>query len=259
MKRISRKICLKWIKPISLILIGIMIGIGGLTLWFCCSNTTIKDTNEYDPWLISYYCFQIIGAIGTVMAVVVALSKEAIMKWLYAPALKTSLIDEGVTENIPNESQRVPEAQSFECYINVENIGSLAALGCKVFISDVRFGVSKTNIKMIKNSNNRQLRWASSSVDIPIGISSKIKLFEIVNPNTIGTPISQPIQNPKITFNGCELKRNQSQKGTWEIKYFISCQNGEATTFIITIDWTGEYKSRAIDMAEVLKVQIKER
>lgn len=80
MNWINKKTCLKWLKPIFLVLIGAIVGSGGLVLYFCFSNTTIKATNEYDPWLISYYLFQIIGAIGTMMAVVVALSKEAIMK-----------------------------------------------------------------------------------------------------------------------------------------------------------------------------------
>lgn len=136
MSWISRKTCLKWLRPIFLVVIGIIVGSGGLVLWFCFSNTTIKTANEYDPWLISYYLFQIIGAIGTVMAVVVALSKEAIMKWLYSPSLEISLVDNGVTENIP-ETQRVPVATSFECLACVDNKGSLAALGCRVYVSDI--------------------------------------------------------------------------------------------------------------------------
>lgn len=75
---------------------------------------------------------------GTVLAVIVALTKESIMKWLYAPSLTTSLIDSGVTENI-SENQRVPEANSFECFASIDNNGSLAALGCKVYVSDIKY------------------------------------------------------------------------------------------------------------------------
>lgn len=256
----NRKKCLKWIKPIALLLIGAMIGIGVLVLWLCFSKTTLKEETEHDPWLISYYVFQIIGAVGTVMAVIVALSKEAIMKWLYAPALKPSLVDDGITENIPNENQRVPEAKTFECYIKIENTGSIAAFGCKIYISDIKFGKSRSNIKAIKNLSNKQLKWTSSFVDIPIGIPSRIGLFEIVNPNSIGTPSLEPtIKKPAIAFNGCELKKHQSEKGVWVIEYYISSKNGKATTFTATIEWNGEFKSRATDMAEVLKVQIEEK
>lgn len=255
MNWINRKTCLKWLKPIFLVLAGILIGSGGLVLWFCFSNTKIKTDNEYDPWLISYYLFQIIGAIGTVMAVVVALSKEAIMKWLYSPSLEISLVDNGVTENIP-ETLKVPVATSFECLACVDNKGSLAALGCRVYVSDIKHGKSKANVKSIKNFKSKQLMWTSSGVDVPIGIPSKIKLFEIINPNSIGTPGENTTESPRILFNGLELKNYQSEKGCWIIEYYISCRNGKVSKFSLIVEWNGEFKSRTTDMEEVLNVEI---
>lgn len=256
----NRQKLLKWLKPIGLILIGAILGCFAIILWFCLSKTTVSSATSYDPWQISYYIFQIIGVIATVAAVVVALFKEAIMKWLYAPSLKISLIDNGISENLPNENQRVPEATAFECYAKIENVGSLASFGCKVNISDIKFGKTKANVKSIKSTNTKQLRWSSPAVDIPIGIPSKIKLFEIVNPDSIGTPSSAPsTQKALITFNGCELKKHHTEKGVWIIEYFISSKNGEAKLFEATIEWNGEFKSRATDMAEILKVQIEEK
>lgn len=258
--KVNRRKCVKWAGSIAWLLLGMIIGGGGLVLWYCFSNTHLEKQSTYDPWQIAYYLFEIIGALGTLMAVIVALAKEAIMKWLYSPVLKASLVDEGITENINNENQRVPEANTFECYVNIENHGSLAALGCKAFISDVKFGKSKANLKTLKNLKNKQLKWTSIEVDMPIGIPSKIKLFEIVNPGNIGTPQTDVNeQKSRISFNGCELKASCSEKGIWIIEYFISCKNGEASKFIVTIDWNGEFKSRATDMVEVLKVQIEEK
>lgn len=256
----NRQRLLKWLKPIGLILLGVLLGCSGIILWFCSSKTTIKEQPYYDPWQISYYVFQIIGALGTVAAVIVALFKEAIMKWLYSPSLKVSLIDDGISENIPNETQRVPEATAFECFVQIENVGSLASLGCKINISDIKFGKTKSNIKSIKTTNTKQLRWSSPAVDIPIGIPSKITLFEIINPDSIGTPSSTPnSQKALISFNGCELKKHHAEKGVWIIEYFISSKNGEAKLFEATVEWNGEFKSRATDMAEILKVQIEEK
>lgn len=256
----NRQKLLRWIKPIGLILIGAILGCFGVVTWFCLSKTKIVTQPSYDPWQISYYIFQIIGVIGTVAAVIVALFKEAIMKWLYAPSLKISLIDNGITENLSNETQRVPEAIAFECFAQIENVGSLASLGCKVNISDIKFGKTKSSIKSIKTTNTKQLWWSSQAVDIPIGIPSKIKLFEIVNPNSVGTPSSTPnSQKALISFNGCELKKHHAEKGVWIIEYFISSKNGEAKLFETAIEWNGEFKSRATDMAEILKVQIEEK
>ncbi len=254
----NRKICLKWLGPIGWFLLGGFCGCSSIILWYCLSGTTLKAQDSYDPWDIAVKLFQIIGSIGTVLAVIVALTKEAIMKWLYSPSLTVSLIDNGVTENV-SENQRVPEANSFECFANIDNKGSLAALGCRVYISDVKYGKSKANIKSIKHSGGKQLWWTSTMVDIPIGIPSKIRLFEIVNPNSVGTPGKEVVANPKISFNSLDLKKNCLEKGCWEIEYYISCKNGNASKFVLNVEWTGEFKSRATDMAEVLKVQIEEK
>ena len=84
-------------------------------------------------------------------------------------------------------------------------------------------------------------------------------MFEIINPNSIGTPGKEAIVNPKILFNGLELKNHYSERGYWTIEYYISCKNGSASKFVLNVEWTGEFKSRATDMAEVLKVQIEEK
>lgn len=256
--KINRNKCLKWLKPITLFALGVFCGGSAIILWYCFSGTNFKSQDFYDPWDVAVNFFQIIGAIGTILAVIVALAKESIMKWLYTPLLTASLIDDGITENIP-ENQRVPEANSFECFACINNKGSLAALGCKVYISDVKYGKSKTAIKSIKSSKNNQLRWTSQQVDIPIGIPNKIRLFEIVNPNSVGTPVKAATTIPKISFNGLELKKYHSEKGYWAIEYYISCKNGNVSKFVLTVDWNGEFKSRATDMAEVLKVQIEKK
>lgn len=258
--KINRRKCLKWAGSAAWFLLGLLVGVGGLVVWYCFSSTKLKDENEYDPWQLANYLFGIIGAIGTLLAVIVALAKEAIMKWLYSPDLRVSLVDNGITEVIANENQRVPEANSFECHVRIENNGSLAAIGCKAYVSEIRHGKSKSNLKTVKDLRNKQMRWISAEVDIPVGIPSKIKLFEIVNPNSVGTP-QGGVDNQKcqITFNGCELKNSQSEKGFWEIDYFVSCKNGDVSKFVATIDWNGEFKSRATDMIDVLKVQIEEK
>ena len=258
--RINKRKCLKCARVVAWVLLGIILGSGGVILWYCFSKTTLKSEVVYDPWQIANYFFGIIGSIGTLLAVIVALVKEAIMKWLYSPSLNVTLVDNGITENIANENQRVPEASSYECYARIENTGSIAAIGCKIFISEIKYGKSQTSLKSLQNIKNKQLRWISSEVDMPVNIPNKIKLFEIVNPNSMGTPSgSSEDLDPTISFNGCELKSSQIKKGFWDVSYFISCKNGDVTKFNATIDWQGVFKSRATDMSEVLKIQIKEQ
>lgn len=254
------KTCLKLINPITLLLLGAIIGGGIVSLCICFNQTKIKTDVSYDLWLILYYVFHIIGAVGTLLAVIVALTKESIMKWLYAPALKVSPLDDFITEIFPKGNQKVPVASSFEYYVKIENNGSLAAFNCKTYISDIKHGNSINKARSIKNAKCKPLRWTSLDFDIPVNIPTKIKLFEITNPDFIGTPSeNNDNQKPIIRFNGCELKKHQLEKGVWIIEYYISCKNGEPKSFIATIEWNGEFKSRAQEMAEELTVQIKEK
>lgn len=249
---------IRWLGVVGWIMLGILIGSGSVILWYCFSHTTISNNSTYDSWQIAYYFFGIIGAIGTVLAVIVALAKESIMRWLYSPNLNVELVDNGITEIINLESSDVPISSSFECYVSVENNGRLAAIGCKAFINDIKHGKTTSNIKTIKNARKKQIHWLAAEVDMPVGIPNKLKLFEIVNPNSVGTP--QPGNNniaPKILFNGCDLTDNYVKKGYWEVAYFITCKNGEVSKFNLSVEWNGEYKSRATEMTEVLKIQLK--
>lgn len=214
------KLSLKKVGSIAWFLLGVIVGSAIIVIWYCFSTTTLKETNAYEPWLLANYLFNILGAIGTLLAVIVALAKEAIMKWLYSPDLQVDLVDDGISEVISNEEQRVPEASSYECYISVENIGSLAAFGCKAYISDIKYGKLKNKTKTINTQKNKQMSWLSAEVDMPVGIPSKIQLFNIINPNNLGTPqTSDNNQKSLINFNGCDLNDSQLHSGYWEINY----------------------------------------
>ena len=253
---IKRKF-LRFIGPLAWLLIGFIVGVATVILYYCFSDIKLKKQESYDPWLLAYYLFAIIGSIGTILAVVVALGKEAIMKWLYRPRLKVTPVDNGLME-ILNENARVPEALSYQCHVSIENIGSLVAMGCRVFISDIKYSKTANNrdCKTIRNAKNKQLYWISNEVDLPVGIANNIKLFDIVNPGSVGTPQSDTPHPPIIKFNGCVLPTKQSQKGCWIIDYYVSSKNGEVMKFYAIIEWNGEFKSRATDMSEILKIQI---
>jgi len=55
------------------------------------------------------------------------------------------------------------------------------------------------------------------------------------------------------------LKTRNQRKAFGEIDYFVSCKNGDVSKFVAKIEWNGEFKSRATDMIDVLKVQIEEK
>lgn len=85
--KFNRKKCLKWFSPIGWFLLGGIFGGGGIILWYCLSETNLKCQDFYDPWDIAVKLFQIIGAIGTVLAVIVALNKRIYHEMAICPLI----------------------------------------------------------------------------------------------------------------------------------------------------------------------------
>lgn len=249
----------KWLRsmiaPLFWFILGALISATALIIWYCFSVSKIKPSATYDPWLIAYYLFTIFGALGTFLAVLVALAKESIMKWLYKPRLSVVLEEDGISELL-GQDQKVPEAIAYRCYVSIENNGSLAAMGCRVNISDIK-DLNGKKPKLIRNAIRKPLFWTAQRVDIPVGIPTRLQLFEIKNPCSIGTPnATNTTVSPKIRFNGCTLNNNLRQKGKWLIDYYISYTNGDAFKFSVQIEWNGDFKSRATDMKEALDVKL---
>ncbi len=62
-----------------------------------------------------------------------------------------------------------------------------------------------------------------------------------------------------VVYASCDSLQRQCEYYDWTIEYYISCKNGNASKFVLNVEWSGEFKSRATDMTEVLKVQIEEK
>lgn len=246
--------------PVFWFILGIAVAVCSIIYWYYSNNVTINQHVVYEPLQALYYIFSIVGAIGTVFAVVVALTKESIMKWLYKPRLHAELVDDGITEILKDDIQGVLKASSFQCYVKIENFGSFAALGCRAQISDVSYASNK-RLNSLPNVSKRVLLWDAGYVDIPVNMKTKLLLFEIKNPNSIGTPkdSSKQPQKPVIQFNGCSLDISKRQKGKWQIDYFISSKNGNIYSFRIEIEWGGVFKNRATEMRDVLSVKLEEK
>lgn len=248
-----------WIRRCLWLIIGILVGFSAVVLWFNWSRTEITHEQNYDSWLITSYVFSIIGSMGTVAAVIVALFKEEFFKRIYAPKVKVSLIDNGFVECLKDARQDTPVSEKYECVVNIINEGRQAAFDCKSLVSDIRYSLAANgNMSTINSLSRKNLAWTSDNVILPVGVPNRLVLFTINNPGLFGTPSESSQQKPKILFNGCELSDHYLEKGCWELDYFITYQNGGVKKFRLTIEWNGDFKSRKTEMKEVLLVNMEE-
>ena len=212
-----------------------------------------------DPWQASYYVFTIIGSIGTLAAVIVALYKEELMRWINSPDLEFSLIGNGLVAN--NESQVGVAPDSYECIIRIMNKGTSIATGCKAFVQTLKHNKNGNRDRLKSDNkvqNKKQLMWTSPNVDLPVDLPCDLLLFQILNPNQIGTPqVANATQKPRIVLNGYQLVKEKSEKGLWEIEYYITMRSGNVSKFLLTVDWDGSWSNNEEDMLDKVKIELK--
>lgn len=202
----------------------------------------------------------ILVAITSVLAIVVALFKESILKVLNHPQLEVQLLEDGIVENIDREQQN-PKTESYQCLLEVNNKGNIVAESTEIVVEEVKFSKrSFTELQSLRGlRGKKKLYWNPSNVDLPPYIPKEIELFNIACPNNYGTPnvpSSESIDKLKIKFNGLDLKLRESKKGFWQIKYYINFKNGSSVRFILKVEWDGTWKNRKTEMKDVLKVNL---
>lgn len=241
---------------------GLMFG-GGFIMGLLCHRNAWINVDSGEPYsllVVLYYLFTILGAIGTLCAVLVALFKESILNFLHHPDLSFTLTDsDGFVEEI-DSSQQNPQADKYNCVLKITNNGTIAASSCFVCIEDIGYADSKgrTLHKMKDYQNKMKLWWEDPYVEIPKGLSKEIRLFNIDAVSGVGTPVSNSACC-HLELNGFKLKDNKSKKGYWEICYCIGYNNGEHKHFKLIVDWNGEWKTRKTEMKDVLHIKLEEK
>lgn len=243
-----------------LFLLLILAGITSVVvLLITTPKLTHGDVKTTDPWQACYYVFTIIGSIGTLSAVIVALYKEELMRWINSPDLEFSLIENGLVAN--NESQVGVAPDNYECCVRITNKGTAIATGCKVFVHALKYNKNSNRERLKpdnKVQNKKQLTWTSGNVDIPVDIPNDIMLFQILNPNQLGTPQAGSVnQNPKIILNGYQLQKDKSEKGLWEVEYYITMRSGNVSKFLLIVNWDGTWSDNREDMLDKVKLELK--
>lgn len=204
----------------------------------------------------------IVVAIASFLAVIVALFKESILSLLNHPNLAIQLLDDGIIENIDRE-QQYPKTESYVCLLEINNKGNKVAEGTEIVVEEVQYSKrSKNDLQPIRGyRGKKKLFWDSVAVELPTFIPKEIELFNIVCPNNYGTPdvpTTDNIEKLRIKFNGLDLNLNQTEKGFWQIKYYIRYKGGKSVRFSLLVEWDGTWKSRKMEMKDVLKVKLKE-
>ncbi|WP_298153891.1 hypothetical protein [Flavobacterium sp.] len=210
--------------------------------------------NESDPITKAEYyriVIAIISAMITFCAMIVALFKDDFREYWKRPKIKfiepSNLTIEdkenSESENATSESHII--VNKYISRIEVLNEGNLPAQNAEIYLDNLTFTPKNSSIQQHVETTSTALEWngnGSSSIIIPPGGKKLVRIAEITAPEKFSTPDStQTAKAATITIGDLE---STEQKGTWKAKFTLYAQNHRPTSFDITIEWDGQWKSR---------------
>lgn len=244
----------------------ILLFLSGFFVGLLCQKriwSIVDPAKQIGIWELIGIFVAMIGSFGTCAAVVVAIAKERIIRFFNHPIISASLqnTDVGFFEDVDTE-QSNPISSEYYCIAEILNSGKVSANDCEVKIGKILCPDRKGRMKPIRNDTGTisgKVPWnkEEDKINLPINIPRDICLFKITPPTVMPNSDSPIVDNdPILSICGFPLIDKKSQKGTWEVHYYVSYDAGENTHYVLTINWTGEWKNRLSEMKEELKIKL---
>lgn len=189
-----------------------------------------------DRWQMYYYAFSILGGVGALLAVVVALFKDGIVGWLKRPDLSVAC---DLLKPIYNKDRSALDAYSYS--IEVKNKGLSGAFTCNLVMVSVKYQKDRKP-DLIQDIIPFSESVVKADTKDSFTISNKAVMIEVVrlgNPSNSGVPQGDANAKPILDILGSNLPPDYYEKGLYEIEYEIRCGNDVLSEFSIRIDWVG--------------------
>ena len=246
-----------WLLLISLIASVILLVIG---IWYSSDYCINK---KYGIPELIYYSTQVIAAISTAVAVIVALFGREIRSSIFKEKVQISLVNGGIKEYLGETANTTkPEAQNYDCSLLITNDCSREIDDLQIFLQEVKFKhESNAKYKKLVSFENKALYWRTPeqlSTFLGVDDSRRIPLFKIYPKASCQTPDSSKASDLRMRLIGYQMPAKYYAKGIWYAKYQIRTKRRVLKSFEITVQWNGEWYNRYSEMVDVVNVNIKE-
>ena len=246
-----------WALIISLIAAVILLVVGVWSYSNYCMN------KEYGVPELIYYSTQIIAAVSTAAAVIVALFGREIRSSIFKEKVQISLVNGGIKEYLGDTANTPkPEAQNYDCSLLISNDCSREIEDLQIFLQEVKFKQdSNAKYKKLVSFENKALYWRTPeqlSTFLGVDESKRIPLFKIYPKASCQTPDSSNTSDLRMRLVGYQMPAKYYTKGIWYAKYQIRTKRRVLKTFEMTVQWNGEWYNRYSEMVDVVNVNIQE-
>lgn len=197
------------------------------------------------------WALRVLQVVGTLLAVIVALYKEPLQRWLVRPSLRMELgaIHEQLVKEGDNEV-----ANAYNGKLKVSNVGSNKANNIVVTIEKVVYRrFSNTQVPevlleqplMMMSSNGKNSPCLPTDDDVVYPWLSVLKAqSQEVDGELQAIPMKLMIGSREIPGSCYE--------GLIDVTFKLKCDELKPQIKTLRIEWNGQWKSRQVDMAKVL-------
>lgn len=185
----------------------------------------------------------LVAALGSVSAVIVALFKEEIQGCFKSVKLDFELGDSKAIEDLDTNEVEHPKANNYHNHIIIKNNGNINALTCEVCIDKIEFKKNGDITPILQKITNDKFSFGikTHQVYIPAQGSKSFELFQLTS-STLPSGESLPLL--KIGENSY----NTPNAGVWTIECTISMTNAKPVPLVIVLEWNGKWCERINEM-----------
>lgn len=247
---------------ICLIIVAIIASFA-VPICFIWLHININREMQYGLPELIYYTSQIIVAISTLLAVIVALFGDYLKALIYGEKCEVCLVNDSFTENLAHtEHTTSPEAQSFDCSLKITNSGSREIKDCQILLKEVKYRQEPTRkYKSLKKFDHKPLYWTipnNISHNLVVDDNLTIPLFKIYPENSCQTPDDSASSPLRIRVIGCQLDNKYTTKsGYWITSYSVQSSSKILCSFDVEVWWDGSWHNRISEMSSSVTAQLK--
>lgn len=243
-----------------ILIIVVVVVILAIPIFFVWDTAIIDVQKEYGKADIIFYTVQIIGALFTTFAVIVALFGKEIRSFIFWEHCELTLFNNGFVENLGATQNDVsPIVQSYDCFLKLHNNGAREISDVQILLKEVYWkDCNSTKFKRIA-SLDKKLYWSipeNTKAQLLVGDSKKIPLFKIYPEDSCQTPDRSSSSSLRIRIIGCRLEEKYSKKGTWKTKYQLQSAEKVLKSFECIVDWNGVWCNRLTEMSDAISAKI---
>ena len=251
---------MNWRKSIIWLSVLLAIVLIALPIYFIFKIGLCVDNCD-KPQLI-YYSATVVGGLGSLYAVIVALFGNKILNYIYAEDVQLDLIEDELCEEQEDSSADPIIVNRYYAEITIMNIGRKKIRNCELRITDIVYSERREERpKSIfpRNFTDKNVPCSSEEKKVTLlqNQTSTWPLLSVFPKENIGDPNNNVEKPCRLEISGVNLDDNKNKKGTWIIKYMVQSSEKILKKFEVSFSWDGTWCSRATEMNNVISLKWK--